>query len=453
MRRAGQELEGLPSPLPSPCGQGEGKHSLRTRDAIRLFGIRRRFGIRLFGVAANSSWLTERIVRPLPGRGERVGVRAVRLFAILAAGVTLLLATPALAHKPSDSYLSFHPGASATLEGHWDIALQDLDRALTLDRDGDGALTWGEIRTHEAAVTAHALARLSLRTPGGDACQARSAPLQIVRHVDGAYVRLPLSVACPGVPAAVDLRYDMFFDRDAQHRSILETPAGTAILGATARAASIPLAAQAASSFTTFVVEGVRHIWMGLDHVLFLLALLLPAVLRRTPTGWAPALALRPALADVARVVTAFTAAHSLTLALAALGLVRVAPAVIEPAIAASVALAAANNVWPVLGRRAPHSDRWVMALALGLLHGFGFSSVLADVGLPRDRLLSGLVGFNLGVELGQLALVALFVPLAFLVRGTAGYRRLALVGGSLAIAGLAALWFAERTLGVSLIS
>ena len=71
----------------------------------------------------------------------------------------------------------------------------------------------------------------------------------------------------------------------------------------------------------------------------------------------------------------------------------------------------------------------------------------------PRDRLLSGLVGFNLGVELGQLALVALFVPLAFLVRATAGYRRLALVGGSLAIAGLAALWFAERTLGVSFIS
>jgi HupE / UreJ protein len=371
--------------------------------------------------------------------------------------LTLLLASPALAHKPSDSYLTLHASATATAEGHWDIALQDLDRALTLDRDGDGALTWGEVRQHETALTTHALSRLSLRTPAGAACQLRSTPLQIARHVDGAYARLPLSVLCPGAPATLDLQYDLFFDRDAQHRAIVDAPPRTAILSATSRRVSIAItiaaAATSPASFAAFVVEGAHHIWMGLDHVLFLLALLLPSVLRRTPAGWTPVGALRPVLADVARVVTAFTAAHSLTLALAALGLLRVSPAVIEPAIAASVALAAANNVWPVLGRRAPHSDRWVMALALGLLHGFGFSSVLADVGLPRDRLLSGLVGFNLGVELGQLALVVLFVPLAFLVRATAGYRRLALVGGSLAIAGLAALWFAERTLGVSFIS
>ena len=107
--------------------------------------------------------------------------------------------------------------------------------------------------------------------------------------------------------------------------------------------------------------------------------------------------------------VTAFTVAHSITLGLAALGVVRVSRRIIEPAIAASVLLAAANNCARSSGR-----DRWVVAFALGLLHGFGFSSVLAELGLPQGQLLAALFGFNAGVELGQLVLVALFVPLAF---------------------------------------
>jgi hypothetical protein len=138
--------------------------------------------------------------------------------------------------------------------------------------------------------------------------------------------------------------------------------------------------------------------------------------------------------------VTAFTAAHSLTLSLAALGVVSVPARLIEPAIAASVALAAANNVRPVFG-----ADRWVVAFALGLLHGFGFSSVLADAGLGGAALARALVGFNVGVEVGQLAIVALFVPAAFLLRRTAGYRRLALTGGSLAIAALSLVWIVQR--------
>jgi hypothetical protein len=138
--------------------------------------------------------------------------------------------------------------------------------------------------------------------------------------------------------------------------------------------------------------------------------------------------------------VTAFTAAHSLTLTLATLGLVSVSSRVIEPAIAASVALAAVNNLRPLFG-----PDRWVVAFALGLLHGFGFSSVLADAGLAPAALVRALVGFNVGVELGQLAIVAAFVPAAFLLRRTVAYRRVALLGGSTAIAACALLWTVQR--------
>jgi len=169
-------------------------------------------------------------------------------------------------------------------------------------------------------------------------------------------------------------------------------------------------------------------------------ALLLPSVLRREEGHWRPVPAIRSALGDVARIVTAFTAAHSLTLSLAALGVVSVPARLVEPAIAASVALAAANNVRPIFG-----ADRWVVAFALGLLHGFGFSSVLSDAGLAGAALARALVGFNAGVEVGQLAIVGLFVPLAFLLRATAAYRRVALVGGSLAITALSLVWIVER--------
>ena len=102
--------------------------------------------------------------------------------------------------------------------------------------------------------------------------------------------------------------------------------------------------------------------------------------------------------------------------------------------------IAALNNIFPLFRER-----RWVMAFVFGLIHGFGFASVLTDLGLPQNALVLALVGFNLGVETGQLAIVAVFLPLAFLLRHSWFYRRLVLLGGSILIAILAAVWLAER--------
>ncbi len=120
------------------------------------------------------------------------------------------------------------------------------------------------------------------------------------------------------------------------------------------------------------------------------------------------------ALGTLVRIVTAFTIAHSLTLAAAALGLISVPAAPVEALIALSIAWVAAEN----LTRVRPMSRRWVVAFAFGLIHGFGFSNVLRDIGLPRDALLSSLMWFNLGIELGQVLVVLLLVPaLAWLAR------------------------------------
>ena len=109
--------------------------------------------------------------------------------------------------------------------------------------------------------------------------------------------------------------------------------------------------------------------------------------------------------------------------------------------------VAALNNLRPVVEGR-----RWLVAFGFGLIHGFGFASVLTELGLPRDALVLALVGFNLGVECGQLAIVALFLPLAYSVRASTFYRRTVMMGGSLAIAGIAGIWLAERLFGFKLL-
>jgi hypothetical protein len=363
----------------------------------------------------------------------------------LALAVVMLSAAPAAAHKASDSYLTLRPRgaiAQAGWEIHWDIAVRDLDHAIGLDLDGDGAVTWGEVRAREAAVTATALSALGIATAGGP-CALAAGPLETVEHSDGGYLSLPLSVRCPP-GSGLTVRYGLFAGIDPQHRGIArvdDARADSAVLVPGGPPRTLALAGPASGPpALSFVGEGIRHIWSGLDHVLFLVALLLPSVLRRQEGQWRPAPEIRSALLDVARIVTAFTAAHSLTLTAATLGLVSVASRVVEPAIAASVALAAINNVRPVFG-----ADRWVVAFALGLLHGFGFSSVLADAGLAPGALGRALVAFNAGVELGQLGLVALFVPAAFAVRRTAAYRRVALPAGSALITAVALVWIVQR--------
>ena len=194
------------------------------------------------------------------------------------------------------------------------------------------------------------------------------------------------------------------------------------------------------SPLGTFFREGVWHIWSGYDHLLFLLALLLPGVLRRRAGVWQPVTDARAAFFNVLKIVSAFTLAHSLTLSCAALGLIHLPTRLVESAIAASVILAAINNLVPAWSERS-----WLMAFGFGLLHGFGFANALRDLGLHPGQLAVTLFGFNLGVEIGQLAIVAVFLPLALSARHWRAYPALVLRTGSVAILVVAAVWFAER--------
>jgi len=384
--------------------------------------------------------------------------RIVHSLAALALG--LAAALPAAAHKPSDSYLSLQMagGDQPAISGQWDIALRDLDHAIGLDADGNGEITWGELRAAHADIAAYALARLTVAADGA-ACRITAGAQQVDNHTDGAYTVLPFQVVCPAAPGAappkaLTLHYSLFADIDPQHRGLLRLQAGgstrTAIFAPDAATQTFTLAAPSRGAlFIDYLREGVWHIWVGFDHILFLLSLLLPAVLLWRPAPlrqWAPQPQFRAAFTDVLKIVSAFTVAHSITLSLATLGLVALPSRWVESSIAVSVVLAALNNVFPLF-----HGRRWAVAFGFGLIHGFGFASVLADLGLPRNILALALVGFNLGVEAGQLAIVAVFLPLAFVLRRSRFYRWGVFEAGSVAIAVVATGWFIDRAFGLAL--
>ena len=370
----------------------------------------------------------------------------------LAALILLFACGLAQAHKPSDSYLSLYPDGRS-LRGQWDIALRDLEYAIGLDADGDGAITWGELKAKLPEVDAYALARLALHVDGRP-CRLEPSEHLVDEHSDGAYAVLRFDARCEGAGyRKVQVEYSLFFDLDPTHRGLLRVEHGngstTGILGPEQPRFEVGAEGRSLlAQFIDYAREGVWHIWIGFDHILFLVSLLLPSVLlgARTASAWQPAERFAPAFWDVLKVATSFTVAHSITLSLAALSIIQLPSRLVESAIALSVVLAALNNVRPVVRGR-----RWLVAFGFGLIHGFGFASVLADLGLPQSALLLALVGFNIGVEIGQLAIIAGFLPLAYLLRRTWLYRKLIFVGGSIAIALIAAIWLVERVFDLKL--
>ena len=370
--------------------------------------------------------------------------KAWRLFIVFAFAV---FAGSAYAHKASDSYLQLDAG-DKTLNLRWDIALRDLDAALILDANDDGQLTWAEVKAAWPRIETYAMARLSIA-----GCPLRLGSTALERRNDGAYAVMFLMSDC-ALAASPTIAYSLLREIDPTHRGIAKIQrAGQATVlsmldpaHAATDAAAVAVS-QAPTASGGFVREGVLHILTGYDHVLFLLCLLLPSVMRRTPEGWRPVDTLAQAVWPVVGIVSAFTAAHSITLALAATQVVSLSSAFIEPAIAITIILAALDNVWPIFPVR-----RVVVTFCFGLIHGFGFAGVLAELHLPTADFAWALLQFNLGLEMGQLLIVVSVTALLFLLRQRPQYRGLVIRGGSLAAMGVGALWLIERTANVAIL-
>jgi hypothetical protein len=359
--------------------------------------------------------------------------------------ILILVGPLAQAHIASNGFLTLKVDG-AQVAGAMELAIRDGELAVGLDHDGDGKVTWGELKSSQTALQNYVLGHLLF---GGDAgpCRVGFNSVQVNERIDGSYLWLPFTADCGTGLKRLSIDYRILDAEDPSHRGLLTLTANgtaqTAVLGGASALRQFELQHPSSwSAFSEYLRAGIWHIWNGIDHLLFLLSLLLPAVLLRRQNRWDAVPLATPAFVNIVKVVTAFTLAHSITLSLAVFDVIRLPSRLTESVIAASIIVAALNNVFPRVTE-----GRWRIAFAFGLLHGFGFASVLAEMGLPQGARLVSLVAFNAGVEAGQLAVVLAVMPLAYLLRATAFYRRGVMPWGSSAIACLALVWFVQRAM------
>jgi hydrogenase/urease accessory protein HupE len=339
----------------------------------------------------------------------------------------LTLATAwAAAHPLSVSYseLSVHDDSLAAV---YRLPLDDMDLMFALDSDLDGEVGDDELKAARDAIEGYVADRVAIRA-GATPLAPSLHSLSRWRDQDDwpyleARVEYPLPADAPKLSVTVELLTDLYPD----HRNLMEIELDGERRQFVFQHANTWTGERHRSGARQTVVEflrlGVEHIVTGYDHQLFLLGLLLVG----------------RGLRDLVAIVTAFTVAHSVTLAAAVTGLANPPGWMIEPAIALSIVYVGAENLLSRQPRR-----RWLLAFAFGLVHGFGFASVLQEMELSSRGLLLTLLPFNLGVEIGQLAIVACVWPLLSRLRDHR-WRLPVMRTASVLIAFAGAFWFVQR--------
>lgn len=338
----------------------------------------------------------------------------------------LLAAVPAAAHPLSVSYSRFdlgRDGVAATLR----LPLDDVDLLLRLDQDLDDRVSAEEISAARPSITAYVLPRVAL-SAGGHPVPLEVLDLAIWRDgMDFPYLEVRMR-AEPRPPGPLDIRVSVLADLYADHRNLAE-----AVIGSDRRQfvfqhgnawrveSDSPGRWRAAREFVRL---GLEHIFTGYDHILFLIGLLIVS----------------RGLRSLALIVTSFTVAHSITLALATLGLLDPPGRAVEAAIALSIVYVGVENL---VVKEVRH--RWMITFLFGLVHGLGFAGVLRAMALPRASLAVSLVAFNVGVEVGQLVIVALLWPLLRRLQKTRHQERVVRFA-SVVIVAFGLFWLVQRT-------
>jgi hypothetical protein len=333
----------------------------------------------------------------------------------------------------------------------------DLELAVGLDANLDGAVTWGE--TEAALDRISAYVENTLRIEAGGACTLALTGAAPATRDGEAMAALDFAADCPDSQAPIRVASSLFAGIDPSSRTLLRLNDGarteTRVLrpssmetresaarpeaapAPTPNAAPVPApepaSASHASGFLSFVLEGLHHLFGGPDHMLFLLLLIAPGVQQ--------AARLRDMLVAILLPITGFTAGHALTLTAAASSLIQVPSGVVEALIALTILLTAIDNV-----KRFLPGPRTAIAMAFGLVHGLGFAGALGALDLQGWPLFTALLGFNLGIEAGQAIIALAIAPILFLARTPVLRYRLLPHGLSIAAGLMALVWIAERT-------
>ncbi|MGB3802273.1 MAG: HupE/UreJ family protein [Lewinella sp.] len=388
-----------------------------------------------------------------PTTGRHLG-RVILLFIV---GIFCL--TPrAEAHVANQSYVYFRI-LQDSIHGSVQLTVEDVNKALDLGLEE--GMRAEELRPYMPSIQAYLRERLAISSSLGDHPITFTDEIITLELRNGYVVGTGFKLGnTPTVPDQLNVRFNPIYDVDPTHRTfalieynwkagIHDNESMISLRFAPGDDGPKVLDLSDVSIWKgvwAMIVSGMYHIYIGLDHILFLIALLLPAVVYRTDDGqWRPVKKFRPAFLYVLKIVTFFTVAHTITLSLAALGLVSLPGYLVESLIALSIALAAAHNLKPLF-----HNDGVIIAFVFGLFHGFGFASVLGEVGLRGEFMTWSLLGFNVGVEVAQVLIICLVFPILYLLRKTSIYRYL-LFGGSILLIIIAMYWFIERFFDVNI--
>ena len=400
-------------------------------------------------------------VPPLPKAGQP-GTHTIRQMTRLAAALIVSASVvfgwvaTAAAHSGDQSYV-YLDVTENSLRGRHELPFVDLRSTLGLELEGSDEEVLAELSANADAINAYAADHFGVGVQGNEWAVSygqielffSDAP-----EIDDNYIVLPFEVAVSEatVPREFDVRFDLFFDEVADRDALLlignDWQAGVienggedlATFDPGTRVQNIDLGDTSVfKNFTSSVKLGVNHIRTGPDHILFVLVLLLPSVLVFR-NGWKPTDRFVSALWRVLKVVTMFTIAHSITFTLAGLELLPLpSPRIVESIIALSIAAAALHNIRPI----APNKE-WLISFVFGLFHGMGFASLVSGLDVSRGTQLVSLLGRNVGIEIGQAAVVLLLFPLLYLLRRTRVFQSL-FVGLSLVLTGVALIWMIER--------
>jgi hypothetical protein len=389
----------------------------------------------------------------------------------------IIFPTASHAHAPDQSYI-FLRVYDESIGGRFEITTDDLNTALDLGLDEN--VTLEELAPHLPAIQAYLIEKAAFSSSLEAYTIQFTEPDLLVLENLGTFVLLNFNLSgVSQVPEALNVEYNVLLNEDLKHQGLLvvEYNWKAGIIDNEAMVSLIftrndtrqQLSLTDASimqGFIAMIKMGMWHIWIGLDHILFLLALVLPAVVRREPenqvieidgvaggsatgalavaeSSWTPVARFKPAFIYVVKIITFFTIAHSITLSLAALEVIVLPSRFVESIIALSIGLAAYHNIRPLL-----KNEVWIIAFGFGLFHGFGFASVLGEKGLGGDYMTLSLLGFNLGVEIGQILIICLIFPVLFFIRKSDYYPKI-LVYGSILLIAIALYWFFERSLDV----
>ncbi len=363
-------------------------------------------------------------------------IRASRGLALAALALALARPRAAHAHANSTSWIDL-TGEGRTVTARVRIAALDVNEAVSASPGA--VLNADDLRRLGPDALPYLRARLRVSNAGAR-CEPDAGETSVHRRDDTDELHATLRFTCARSLDALTVDYGLFFDVDPRHRGIATVRAfgRTAAYAFTARDRSVRFTSErsTARQLASYLTLGVEHIALGYDHLAFLAGLLLALGEGST----------REALRDALRMVTAFTLAHSITLVGTALAWFTAPASLVEPAIAASIAWIAVENL-----ARPTHRHRATVTFAFGLVHGFGFADVLAEQGLPARATVASLLAFNGGVELGQLAFMLVAAPVIAALVAVVGrdrYRARVLRPASAVLAVFAVLWFVERVTG-----